>query len=331
MSKPIGRPRVYISYTWRTPGNKERVVKLADRLRAQGIDSRIDLYYAESRHGFLPPEGCPGDSRPAWMIWQESEIKAADRVLIVCSPEYYESAEFPDDPAGKFSGTWYDVHFMKQDLAAGKAAQSKFIPVGYGPYGQNAHLVLPFLKGSTYYDLSPSAQPFGLDDLFRRFTTEFPRPRSGVFISYSHKDKKWLDTLLEHLAPLRQRGMEIWTDQEISPGELWHQEIENRLGTAQVAVLLVTPSFLSSSYVSSHELPAMLTAAKSEGLKIFWIPIIASSYKETEIAQFQAAHEPTKPLKDLTGAKRAEALVNIATKLSQSLEASKAPQPKLTC
>ena len=87
--------------------------------------------------------------------------------------------------------------------------------------------------------------------------------------------------------------MEIWTDQEISPGQLWHQEIENRLGTAQVAVLLVTPSFLSSSYASSHELPAVLTAAKSEGLRIFWIPIIASSYKETEIAQFQAAHEPS--------------------------------------
>lgn len=321
MSKPIGSPRVYISYTWHTPGNKERAIQLADRLRAEGIDSRIDLYYAECRHGFLPPEGSSGDPRPAWMIWQENEINAADRVLIVCSSEYYELAEHPDDPTGKLSGTWHDVHFMKQNLASGSVTQSKFIPVGYGPYSQNSHLVLPFLKGGTYYDLSPSAQPFGFDDLLRRFKTEFPRPRSGVFVSYSHKDKKWLDLLLEHLAPLRQRGMKVWTDQEIEPGELWHQEIEERLGKAQVAVLLVTPSFLSSSYVASHELPTMLAAAKSDGLVIFWIPVIASSYKETEIAKFQAAHDPSRPLKDLNGAKRAEALVNIAARLSKSSEA----------
>jgi internalin A len=182
-----------------------------------------------------------------------------------------------------------------------------------------------FLKGSTYYDLSPSADPFGFDDLLRRFKTEFPR-RSGVFISYSHKDKKWLDLLKDHLKPFQQKGMEVWTDQEIAPGDLWHQEIENRLAMAQVAVLLVTPSFLSSSYVASHELPKMLTAANSEGLVIFWIPIIASSYKETEIAKFQAAHDPSRPLKDLTGAKRAEALVNIASKLSKSLAAAKGAQ-----
>ena len=47
--------------------------------------------------------------------------------------------------------------------------------------------------------------------------------RKGVFISYSHKDRKWLDILLEHLAPHRHSGVEIWTDQEIEPGELWHQ------------------------------------------------------------------------------------------------------------
>jgi hypothetical protein len=155
--------------------------------------------------------------------------------------------------------------------------------------------------------------------------SESPRRRSGVFVSYSHKDKKWLDMLLEQITPLRQNGMEIWTDQQIKPGDLWHQEIQNRLSTAQVAVLLVTPSYLSSPYVASHELPELLTSAKLEGLVIFWVPVIASNWEETEIAQFQAAHEPSKPLNGLTGAKRAGALVNIAKKLRKSLLATEAP------
>ena len=148
--------------------------------------------------------------------------------------------------------------------------------------------------------------------------------RSGVFVSYSRKDKKWLDSLMEHLAPLRQRGMDVWTDQQIEPGNLWNQEIEKRLAMTRVAILLVTPSYLSSQYVVSHELPALLIAAEQKGLLIFWIPVIASSYTETEIAQFQAAHAPSKPLNTLSGAKRAEALVNIAAKLSKSLASLKA-------
>ena len=206
MARSVGKPRVYISYSWRTPQNKERALELAERLRANGVDSRVDLYYAESRHGFLPPEGSPNDSRDAWNIWQENEIKAADRVLIICTPEYYECVEHPEG----LTGAWYDVDFMKQDLGTGNAQQNKFIPVGFGPYSQNGQFVCGFLKGGTYYDLSPTGQPFGFDALMRRFRTEFPRLRKGVFVSYSHKDKKWLDVLLEHLEPLRRGGMEIW-------------------------------------------------------------------------------------------------------------------------
>jgi hypothetical protein len=294
---------------------------LAERLRANGIDSRIDLYNLECRHGFLPPEARTGDSRDPWNIWQEQEIKAADRVLILCTPEYYECVDHSNGP----SGAWSDGQFMRQDLASG-AQPSKFIPVGFGSYSQNEQFVPAFIKGATYFDLSPAGQPVGFDGLMRRFRTEFPRARSGVFISYSHKDKKWLDLLLQHLAPARQSGMEIWTDQEIEPGDLWHDEIQERLDGARVAVPLITPSFLASSYVSSHELPTMLTAAESEGLTIFWIPVSDSSYKTTPIQKFQAAHDPSRPLAKLSGAKRAEALVDIVAKLSKALTPAKAAQ-----
>ena len=114
----------------------------------------------------------------------------------------------------------------------------------------------------------------------------------GIFVSYSHKDKKWAETLLAHLAPLSQLGVEIWTDQRIKPGEKWHKEIQKRLDAAQVAVLLVSPDYLNSAYIKSEELPKMLAASASKGLAVTWIPVSASNWEESEIAQFQAALDP---------------------------------------
>ena len=144
--------------------------------------------------------------------------------------------------------------------------------------------------------------------------------RSGVFVSYSHDDQKWHDMLLRHLAPWKQQGMEIWTDRQIKPGDQWHKEIQDRLNGTQVAVLLVTPAFFDSPYISSQELPNVLVAAKTKGLRIFWIPVSDSSWKATQIAEFQAAHDPAGPLDGLSGAERAKAWVKIVTKLAGALK-----------
>lgn len=168
------KPRVYISYSWRTSGMKSRAFELAERLRAAGIDARLDLYYAESRHGFLPPRKHAGDDRPPWMIWQEEQVVDADRVLLLCTPEYFESVEFPNDPDGKRSGAWFDVHFMEQNLRSGRVGDEKFIPAGFGSFDQTARFVPRFIEGATFYDLTAKPREgFGFDDLVRRLRTEF--------------------------------------------------------------------------------------------------------------------------------------------------------------
>lgn len=129
--------------------------------------------------------------------------------------------------------------------------------------------------------------------------------------------------LLQHLAFLKQKGVYIWTDLEIETGEQWYEEIKSALWIARVAVLLVTPAFLDSSFIQKHELPPLLNAAKSEGLTIFWIPVEPSSYDHYEISNFQAAYSPNEPLYSLKGAKRNQALVEIASKLAKALGISK--------
>jgi len=59
------------------------------------------------------------------------------------------------------------------------------------------------------------------------FPSETPPPpvpssQDYIFISYSHKDKKWLEKLHLFVAPLVQQGkLHLWSDTQIDPGNAW--------------------------------------------------------------------------------------------------------------
>jgi hypothetical protein len=211
---------------------------------------------------------------------------------------------------------WYDWHFIKSSLE-NRAPREKFIPVGFGPYDSSC--VPEFVRGATYCDLEGAA---GFDSLIRRIRKVYLQrnPRQGVFISYAHDDEEcWINALLQHIAPLKGHKVEFWTDRDIKTGALWHQNIQNSLERAKIAILMVTPAFLASPYVVSNELPHLLEAAKAEGLTVFWIPVKPSSYTLTEIRHFQAAHPTSLPLSGIEGVKLDEAFVAITAKLADAL------------
>src|ERR1051325_7291240 len=114
--------------------------------------------------------------------------------------------------------------------------------------------------------------------------------RTKVFISYSRKDSKWLSRLHEHLSPLdRDNAIEIWDDTRIRGGAIWHEEIEKAIGSAKVAILLISKSFLASDFINSVELPPLLTAAEKEGAIILPLIIGACTFSEIkELSQFQS-------------------------------------------
>jgi hypothetical protein len=143
--------------------------------------------------------------------------------------------------------------------------------------------------------------------------------REHVFISYSHKDTKFLDQLLTHLRPLERAGqLTKWSDKQIAPGSEWFSEIQESLARTKVAVLLVTPSFLASDFIHEHELGPLLRQASTGGVRILWIPVRASAYEATVLKNYQALSSPDKPLAQMK-AERDAAWVKICKEIKKAI------------
>jgi len=145
-----------------------------------------------------------------------------------------------------------------------------------------------------------------------------------LFISYSHQDKAWRDLLRTHLQPYVTSGsIEVWDDKSIEAGTEWKKSIDEAIDKAAAALFLVSPNLLASRFVREEELVPLVQRARAREVKLFWLPISASSYEETEFATLQAALNPAMPLDQLTQPQQHERLVE----LCRIIKSSFAPRP----
>ena len=68
-----------------------------------------------------------------------------------------------------------------------------------------------------------------------------------LFYCYASEDAELYTALNKHLDPLIQKGwIQSWQEGDVPAGTEREREIETRLRTAQIILLLVSPDFLAS-------------------------------------------------------------------------------------
>lgn len=125
--------------------------------------------------------------------------------------------------------------------------------------------------------------------------------RTKVFVSYSHKDSKWLERLQVHMKPLTRNGrIDLWDDTRIITGQKWKEEIKKAIESAKVVILLISADFLASDFIANDELPPLLSAEESDGIKV--IPVIVAPClfdHMPSLSCYQAINDPQKTVIDM--------------------------------
>lgn len=153
--------------------------------------------------------------------------------------------------------------------------------------------------------------------------------RDKVFISYAHADQEevdWMKKLKKHLSFFEiKKILNIWEDSRLHTGGNSQQEIIDAINDSKIAVLLVGPAFLGSAFINGVELPRILEAAKSDGLRIF--PLITNfcAYKKSELKDIWAFNDVIRPLELLSPSEQNRIISSFCTALEEAYSQEKVP------
>ena len=260
MSSSTDRIRVLISYRHESVEHAERVLQLAQRLRADGIDARLDR--------FVPP---PAEG---WSHWMDGELSKADRVVIVCSPGYLQSAQ-RSGTEGEGLGVSWEWHSIRREFYETRGSGQRITPVLFGlddkklvpkeAWDRPRYLVdslggtgykslvrdllglpeiVPVPLGSDVANTKSSVSAIEghevLSEGIQTDSTSSPR----VYVSYTHdspEHKNWVAELVERL---HYDGVDVTFDYWfMEPSRNFWEKITEELSRADVALLVCTEQY----------------------------------------------------------------------------------------
>ncbi|MGI3039970.1 toll/interleukin-1 receptor domain-containing protein [Vibrio diabolicus] len=82
------------------------------------------------------------------------------------------------------------------------------------------------------------------------------------FVSYAHRNSslatEFIERLRDVLKPSKSYCYEYWQDNKLTVGEKWDNQIQEAVESCDLGLLLISPSFLSSNYITQNELPTFV-------------------------------------------------------------------------
>jgi hypothetical protein len=115
------------------------------------------------------------------------------------------------------------------------------------------------------------------------------RPQSvELFYSYAHEDECLRDELVKHLALLKRSGtIADWHDRKIKPGAEWASEIDSRLKSARIILLLISADFLNSEYCCGVEMCQALEQHECGQARVIPVVLRPCAWQDAPFAKLQ--------------------------------------------
>jgi hypothetical protein len=102
-----------------------------------------------------------------------------------------------------------------------------------------------------------------------------------LFIAYSHIDEAYINDFRKYINPLKQNGLiSDWYDRKIIGGEIFQEEINKNIETADIICLFISANFLASDSCMQEREKAFVLR-KTHGVSV--VPIILSECAWTDI------------------------------------------------
>ena len=123
-----------------------------------------------------------------------------------------------------------------------------------------------------------------------------------IVISYAHEDEpatpaegevKWLSFVTGYLRPAVKHGaVDLWLDRLMPGGAEWEREIEQKLRTCDIFLLLVSRHSLSSDYVVDKEI-TIIRERQAKGEAVHFYPLVLTPTPKIALAHIRDYNLPT--------------------------------------
>jgi hypothetical protein len=141
----------------------------------------------------------------------------------------------------------------------------------------------------------------------------FPLVEKGdavrVFVSYSHKDSKYLKpgSLVDYVSGgLKADRIDFWFDTDLKGADLWDERIREELDRSDIALVLVSQWFLNSRYITDVEASGFIEGMRARGLRVYPVILRKCDWQtRTWLARTQFQPRDGRTLEDNYGSRAA--------------------------
>lgn len=114
-----------------------------------------------------------------------------------------------------------------------------------------------------------------------------PKPIK-LFVSYSHKDERYLKEFSAHMYPLlRTKRARQWDDRAIDLGADWEETIYRELDAANIVICFVSSDFIASDFCYTKELARALDDHKLQKKLVIPLRLRSCFWDDLPLAKLQ--------------------------------------------